>query len=204
MFDGIDLSEFWADSEYARKEYDSGPFTDEDVRMLEKDLGYRLPDSYVFLMKTRNGGIPKNSCCPCRERTGCAEERIEITGIYGIGHEKNCSLGGTFGSRFWIEEWAYPDIGIAICDCPSAGHDMVFLDYRECGPEGEPGVVHIDNELDNRITVLADSFEEFIKMLVPESQYGPGGFDTAVRSGRKLFRTERSETGLWKRLLHRR
>lgn len=197
MFDDIDLSQFWADSEYALKEYDSGPFTGEDVRMLEKDLGYRLPDSYVFLMRIRNGGIPKNSCCPCREMTGCSEDRIEITGIYGIGHEKNCSLGGAFGSRFWIEEWEYPDIGIAICDCPSAGHDMVFLDYRECGPEGEPKVVHIDNELDNRITVLADSFEEFIEMLGPDSQYDHDGSDTAAGSGRKISGLKRLFTKIF-------
>ena len=29
---------------------------------------------------------------------------------------------------------------MAICDCPSAGHDMIFLDYRACGPQGEPAV----------------------------------------------------------------
>jgi len=30
-------------------------------------------------------------------------------------------------------DWGYPDIGVAICDTPSAGHEMIFLDYRECG-----------------------------------------------------------------------
>ena len=49
------------------------------------------------------------------------------------------------------------------CTCPSAGHDMVFLDYRECGPQGEPKVVHIDQEDDYYITPLADSFEEFVR-----------------------------------------
>jgi hypothetical protein len=39
-------------------------------------------------------------------------------------------LGGTFGSRFWIEEWGYADIGVYFADCPSAGHDMLCLDYR--------------------------------------------------------------------------
>jgi hypothetical protein len=55
-------------------------------------------------------------------------------------------LGGSFGSRFWVEEWGYPEIGVYVADCPSAGHDMVCLDYRACGPTGEPQVVHIDQE----------------------------------------------------------
>ena len=81
------------------------------------------------------------------------------------------SLCGTLGSRFMIEEWGYPDIGVAICDCPSAGHDMVFLDYRECGPQGEPKVVHIDQEADYEITPLADTFEAFVRGLVDESDF---------------------------------
>ena len=40
---------------------------------------------------------------------------------------------------------------------------MIFLDYRACGPQGEPAVVHVDQENDYKITHLADSFEEFTK-----------------------------------------
>ena len=64
------------------------------------------------------------------------------------------------------DDWGYPDIGVAICDTPSAGHEMIFLDYRECGRQGEPKVVHIDQELDYEITLLADNFEDFIRGLV--------------------------------------
>ena len=53
---------------------------------------------------------------------------MAITGIFGIGREKSCSLCGELGSQFMIDEWEYPAIGVAICDCPSAGHDMIFLE----------------------------------------------------------------------------
>ena len=48
---------------------------------------------------------------------------------------------------------------------------MIFLDYRACGPQGEPAVVHVDQENDYKITHLADSFEEFIQGLEHESLY---------------------------------
>ena len=50
---------------------------------------------------------------------------------------------------------------------------MIFLDYRACGPQGEPAVVHVDQENDYKITHLADSFEEFIRGLEHESLYDP-------------------------------
>ena len=144
------------------KEYVNDPPSDELIKSIEEELGYKLPASYIWLMKQHNGGIPKNTCFPSDEPTSWAEDHIAITGIMGIGKEKAYSLCGSLGSQFMIDEWEYPPIGVAICDCPSAGHDMIFLDYRECGPQGEPKVVHVDQENDYKITLLADSFEEFI------------------------------------------
>ena len=72
---------------------------------------------------------------------------------------------GGLGNQFIIDEWKYPAIGVVICDTPSAGHDMVFLDYRECGPTGEPCAVHVDQEYNYKITKLANDFEEFISKL---------------------------------------
>ena len=74
-------------------------------------------------------------------------------------------------TQFWIDEWGYPPIGIYFADCPSAGHDMIALDYRECRADGEPCVVHVDQEDDYKITKLAHSFEEFIRKLVPDENY---------------------------------
>ena len=172
-FEGFDLTNFWDDSMYALKEYVSDPPSDELIASVEEELGYKLPAAYIWLMKQHNGGIPVNTCYPCDEPTCWAEDHVAITGIFGIGREKSCSLCGELGSQFMIDEWEYPAIGVAICDCPSAGHDMIFLDYRVCGPQGEPAVVHVDQENDYKITHLADSFEEFVRGLEHESLYDP-------------------------------
>ena len=172
-FEGFDLTNFWDDSMYALKEYVSDPPSDELIASVEEELGYKLPAAYIWLMKQHNGGIPVNTCYPCDEPTCWSDDHVAITGIFGIGREKSCSLCGELGSQFMIDEWEYPAIGVAICDCPSAGHDMIFLDYRACGPQGDPAVVHVDQENDYKITHLADSFEEFIRGLEHESLYDP-------------------------------
>ena len=172
-FEGFDLTNFWDDNWYALKEYVSDPPSDELIASVEEELGYKLPAAYIWLMKQHNGGIPVNTCYPCDEPTCWAEDHVAITGIFGIGREKSCSLCGELGSQFMIDEWEYPAIGVAICDCPSAGHDMIFLDYRVCGPQGEPAVVHVDQENDYKITHLTDSFEEFVRGLEHESLYDP-------------------------------
>ncbi|MCM3293398.1 SMI1/KNR4 family protein [Paenibacillus sp. MER 180] len=170
-FSDMSLDDFWEDSEYAREAYQSEPPTAELIASIEEELGYKLPSSYIALMKQRNGGVPKNTCFPTEDPTSWAEDHIAISGIMGIGREKSYSLGGDLGSQFMIEDWGYPDIGVVICDCPSAGHDVVMLDYRACGRDGEPEVIHVDQEDDYEVTFLADNFEAFIRGLVSAEEY---------------------------------
>lgn len=109
--------------------------------------------------------------CPAPSRTTWAEDHVAVDGIMGIGREKPYSLAGEAGSRFWIEEWGYPAIGVYYATCPSAGHDMVAFDYRDSGPDGEPRVVHVDQEWGYRIAALAPSFVSFVQALQPETEY---------------------------------
>ena len=171
MFDDFDFTDFWKDSSYSKENYIENPPTDELIREIEVELGYKLPKSYVELMKKHNGGITKKDAFPTKEATSYADDHIAITGIMGIGREKIYSICGKMGSQFWIDEWEYPQIGVAICTTPSGGHDMVFLDYTECGKEGEPKVVYIDAEKNYKITKVADNFEEFLRGLVRENDY---------------------------------
>jgi SMI1 / KNR4 family (SUKH-1) len=165
VFDDFDIEQFWDPSEYANQEYVGVPYTEEVVRVLKRELGYQLPSSYLELMRYQNGGIPRNRNHRTAEPTSWASDHIAIQGIFSIGREPSNSLGGVFRTQFWIDEWGYPAIGVYFADCPSAGHDMVCLDYRECGPSGDPQVVHIDQEWDYKITFVAESFEAFIRGL---------------------------------------
>ena len=170
-FEDFDFTNFWDDCDDVSEDYVGAPATDRMIAEVEAELGYKLPASYIWLMKQHNGGLPVNTCFPTSTPTSWADDHVAITGIFGIDREKAYSLCGELGSQFMIDEWEYPAIGVAICNCPSAGHDMIFLDYRECGPQGEPKVVHIDEEYDYEITPLADTFEDFIRGLVNEEVY---------------------------------
>jgi hypothetical protein len=177
IFHDLDLRQFWEDSAYAREAYVEEPPDAALVASVEEELGVRLPRSYRELMRSQNGGIPTNTCFPTKQRTTWAEDHVAIAGISGIGRTKPNSLCGSLGSAFMKSEWGYPDIGVCICDCPSAGHDLIMLDYRACGPTGEPEVVHVDQEIDYRITFLAKDFEAFVRGLVNESVYDTSAED---------------------------
>jgi hypothetical protein len=171
IFGDFDVSDFWEPSDYADNEYVEPAPSDDVVRRLESKLGYRLPRTYVELARVQNGGIPKNTCHKTQQPTGWANDHVKISGIYSIGSTKPYSLGGMFRTQFWISEWRYPRIGIYFGNTPTAGHDMFCLDYRKCGPEGEPQVVNVDQEAGYRVVVVAANFEKFVRGLEPESAF---------------------------------
>ncbi len=171
IFEDFDFTDFWDDSDYSKENYIESYPSDELIDSIETELGYKLPQSYIDLMKLHNGGQLYKTCHPMTEKTSWAPDHIAIEGILGIGRKKKYSIGGDFGSKFMCEEWGYPDNGVYICDCPSSGHDMVMLDYSKCGKNGEPEVVHVDQEFDYKKTLIAKDFETFIKGLVSDERF---------------------------------
>ncbi len=155
----------WFDSKYSKENCISDPFDDELLKSIEEELGYKLPASYVELMRVHNGGSLKR----CRLDIGNTYTILDV--LFGIGREKEDSICGKYGTKFWLEEWGYPDIGVVLAETDSAGHELIFLDYTECGPEGEPKVVYVDQEADYEKTVVAENFEEFINKLREDDEY---------------------------------
>ena len=168
-FPDLDMTQFWDDDELALEEYVDETPSDTLIASVETELGYKLPDSYIALMKQHNGGIPYATCFPIPAEEGEEETYVEITGFLNIGRKKMNSLCGTAGNKLFKEGWHYPDYGVYICDCPSAGFDLVFLDYRQCGPDGEPSVAYI-NMIDQEIVTMAPDFATFVQGLVEESE----------------------------------
>ena len=155
-FENFDWKSFWDNSDGYTDDYAGKAPTDQEILDIEKETGYKLPESYIELIKHQNGGIPVNNVVTTDNIC------INLVGIYGIDKDKEYSVCGGSGTDFWLKEWGYPAIGLTVADTISGGHDMVFLDYSECGPGGEPMVVLVDQEDDYSQEILADNFEEFI------------------------------------------
>ena len=142
--------------------YSGPPLTDEMIRAAEARVGFRLPRRYVELLREKNGGVPIRRCFHTALKTSWADDHAEISGLLGVGSERG--IDGRLGSAYLVQEWDYPDVGIVICDTPLGGHDTVMLDYRECGPDGEPRVIYVDE--DRTTLAIAKDFGEFMDRLV--------------------------------------
>ncbi len=164
IFNDFDFSDFWEDEIYDHG-YSGPEPSDELILTIEKELGYKFPASYIEFMKFQNGGTPLKNSFPTTPEKHWDEYR-EISGFFGIGRNNEHTLCGEYGNKFWIEEWGYPNIGVYIGDGISGGHELILLDYSNCGKDGEPEVVYIDQELDYRKTFVAKDFETFVRELV--------------------------------------
>lgn len=140
------------------------PPSQADIDRAEQILGYRLPDTYKQLLLLHNGGQIQRDLFPIPFPSSLEQEYVGVSSIMGIGGDGDI----VEETKQMIEEWEYPPIGVVVCDCPSAGHDIIMLDYRTCGPLGEPRVVHVDQEWDYHITPLAKDFATFLQGLQTE------------------------------------
>ncbi len=115
-------------------------FTRAELRRTEKVLGVRLPAAYVEVLKFRNGGslhrkriVPAQR--PTRDWGSAAQYELEsIAGIHPTHWDSLTSYLVTARTEWDLPEGLVPFAG--------DGHYWVCLDYRTCGPRGEPSVTH--------------------------------------------------------------
>ena len=166
----FDFTSFFRFSQYVQDRYVAPPPSLELVQRVEADLGVKLPEAYKTLATHQNGGAPVNDVHAAPSPTSWADDHVAISAIFSISYVQY-GLCGEMGTRFWTAEWGYPGDLIYFADCPSGGHDMVALNYRDCGPDGEPTIVHVDQEDDYLITEIAPDFGSFIRGLVSREPF---------------------------------
>ncbi|MBO4748198.1 MAG: SMI1/KNR4 family protein, partial [Clostridiales bacterium] len=75
MFEGLDLTKLYDTEDESSKGYIFGELTDELISRAEANIGYKLPKSYIELLRFQNGGYISDDIDSW------------LTAIYGIGPE---------------------------------------------------------------------------------------------------------------------
>jgi SMI1/KNR4 family protein SUKH-1 len=155
-FDEI-KARFWDDGDYGVQ----APLSREAVAEAEQALGVRLPASLLELLEVRNGGVVAEEfeAFPTNERTSWAEDHVPFEHLMGIG-PPGAALT-LLDSPYLVREWGLPSPLVLLS---GDGHTWIALDYRECGPQGEPTVAWFDADHETDL-LLAPDFRSFVEGL---------------------------------------
>ncbi|PWK47049.1 SMI1/KNR4 family protein SUKH-1 [Actinoplanes xinjiangensis] len=144
------------------------PLTDEQVVHAQKQLGVDLPADLIHLLRTQNGGVIAETwdACPA-DANFYAEDHVPFDHLHGIGPADHARMTTMLDSPYLVQEWELPSPVVLLS---GQGHYWVALDYRKCGPTGEPSVVWLDNEMDHELP-LAPDFRTFVERLTSSASF---------------------------------
>ena len=104
-------NEFWDDNYYNHP-----PLTDEMVEFCEKELGLKLPEPLINLLKIQNGGYTKSFIFPTNERTSWAENHVSFSELFGIVTDKSIQTPqNILLTKYLTEEWSLPEKQVLLC-----------------------------------------------------------------------------------------
>jgi hypothetical protein len=102
--------------------YTLAPLTDALRKQAEEKLNVTLPQSYINILKEKNGGSIIYDAYPTAIPTAWADDHIHIDHILGISEQE-----GILESEYLIQEWGLPKHIVVIS---GSGHSWVAFDYR--------------------------------------------------------------------------
>lgn len=108
------------------------PVTPERVARTEAALGFRLPPALVADLTACNGGLLRRTLLVGGPRP------LRLRDLAGLGYPEGLAQSARLSA-----EWDYPTPSLVLS---SEGPTAVLLDYRRCGPHGEPSVVFVDTD----------------------------------------------------------
>ncbi|MFG1795520.1 SMI1/KNR4 family protein [Nocardia sp. NPDC049149] len=148
------MASFWGSSDYGVL----APLTDAAVQDAEAQLGVRLPASLVRLLRIQNGGTVANrwNAFPMPVSTSGLDHYVSLDQLMGIGPSGDAI--SMLDTPYLVEEWGLPTPIVLL---NGDGHWWAGLDYRDCGPQGEPSVAFFDADEETSV-LLAPDFETFL------------------------------------------
>ncbi|MEU4098832.1 SMI1/KNR4 family protein [Streptomyces sp. NPDC026673] len=166
---------FWGDGDYGVQ----SPLTDEAVRDAECVLGVTLPAALLDLLRLRNGGSAAagHNAFPTGRPTSWSEDHVPFADVMGIGRREG--MLSLLDTPYLVAEWQLPSPIVLLC---GDGHYWIGLDYRTCGPDGEPSVTWFDAELGTELA-LAGTFRAFVEGLTSDGAFGDGPDSGPVAAG---------------------
>ena len=153
----IDKNHFW-DENY----YNHPPLTDDMLAAAEAQLGVKLPDSLIDLLRVQNGGYTKEFIFPMQVATSWADDHVPLETLYGIVTDESVDTAqNIMDTEYMTVEWGLPEKQVLLT---GDGHWWISLDYRQ----GDvPSVCWLDVDEEEDIQI-AESFKAFLAGLKPE------------------------------------
>lgn len=142
------------------------PATAEQISRAERALNVTFPAALIATLKVQNGGAIRlssyNTLSPVAKEHGL--EKNGFSTLAGVDPNDDGNL--VEQSKLAHDEWGLPK-GLVPLD--GDGHWWCCLNYRACGPKGEPVVTHVDLEMKYEFKV-AGSFHELLMGLFQDEE----------------------------------
>ncbi|MEC0090810.1 DUF4303 domain-containing protein [Paenibacillus macquariensis] len=181
----LDFKQLWNE----RKEDFKGPiFAEEEKLQYEKNLQYKLPQSYISLLQnTQNGGLLKRNCFPIYDEHQNVKHLFICSYISSI-----CELESEKERKAYPGLVNLPDIGIYFGENLDAARTERFVfDYSQCTAKDEPRVTFVKHiyPVGYEKIVLANSFKEFLDKLIRTPTSNPFDYDEIKKQIKSATRT---------------
>ncbi len=152
----INFDDFWAPLENAETIEPASP---ESLAALEQAFSVKLPDSYVKVMRMQNGGALKRPAIQANYNSW-ARNHLMVGKFLAVDPEAQSAIA----TRLNLPERVVP-----IAYLPDQDQCVFALD---CRAEGQaPRVVFFDSDPEIGVMEVAESFDDFMTLLVDASLY---------------------------------
>lgn len=141
------------------------PATPAMIARAEKAVGVALPEALKAALLVQNGGPIRRSSFKLKP---AAAKQYGLK-LYSLSTLPSAAAAGQESVVALTKLARKGELPKGLIPLDGDGHAWCCLDYRECGPKGEPRVAHVDLEQERDFTV-ARSFGELLKGLFQDEE----------------------------------